>query len=266
MKIVLLFLLTLCVCLPSCYVGQKNSPSINNQVGTIVLLNGTSSAGKSSVIKELQKIYGDTFRSANIDEFEVSYLADPEHEFGEAMFVIFYEHIKKLAMAGKNVLVDTVGYDHHYEKFNIILGYGRVIKILVYCPIDILVDRVEERNKSGASEEKRNLQQAVSDFPVILKLQESADEVVVDRISSSRIMYALQVAKKELEGIKKDFPQEVIDQMESFYKKFEQYYGLDKEHEVVFVPRHSWDLIVNTGINSPSEVAKTIARYLTRYI
>jgi chloramphenicol 3-O-phosphotransferase len=41
--------------------------------GTVIILNGTSSSGKSSIIAELNKIYGDSYKLINLDVFIKTY-------------------------------------------------------------------------------------------------------------------------------------------------------------------------------------------------
>jgi hypothetical protein len=77
------------------------------------------------------------------------------------------------------------------------------------------------------------------------KLQELPEEIVVDRIETSRLKYALQIAEQDM-------------------KPFVEQFKLDTLKEIVLVPKNRWDLIVNTGSNSPRKIAKTISEYLSK--
>src|SRR3990167_6780598 len=94
--------LIMCIFLPSC--KQENTTAKKSEPGTIVLFNGTSSAGKTSIIKEMQKIYGDAYQVVNLDAFMGDYFItyprpesmtskEAEEYFGK-VFDAFYTHAK----------------------------------------------------------------------------------------------------------------------------------------------------------------------------
>lgn len=240
--------------------------------GTIVLLNGTSSAGKSSIVQSLSHMYGDMYEVANGDTFLETYSFTKEQEsmptdiLQRQILGDLFLHVNKLAAEGKNVLVDVVEFDDHYDYYCSILDCKNVIKILVYCPPDVLVDRVAERNRLGEEKEKRPLNLSFAQFKNIYKVQESADERVVDRIATSCIKYGLDKAVEEIRQLMKESGQQDIEaNIESgVVKPFSEQFNLDTAQEIVLVPKHHWDLVVNTGIQSPQEAAQTIAAFLGR--
>jgi len=247
-----------------------------SKAGTIVLFNGTSSAGKSAIIKELQKIYGDSYVDVKIDDFLREYFL--KHPLPESMtnqeakdafspmIVAYYTHVKQLALNGKNVFVDTVQFDDKYEKYSAILGHDKVIKVLVYCPLDVIIERVAKRNQSSDENEKRSIGQAFGQFPAIYKLQESMNETVVDRIKTNRMQHAMELVDLEARQWFKESgaKQEEFEKNEQFLNDFAQQFKLDTLKEIVLVPKHRWDLIVNTGTHSSSEIAKMISEYLSK--
>jgi len=218
--------------------------------GTIVLLNGTSSAGKTSIIKELQKIYGDSCAVVIGDDFLATYLIEhpqpismTQDAYQRQMLRDAFLHVKQLSLHNAHVFVDFA--EINAKHYCTILDCNKVVKILVYCPLDILVDRVAERNRSGNTNETRTLSMPFGQFLNIYKLQESSDEVVVDRIKTSRIKYAVQIAEQD-------------------EKPFVEQFKLDTLKEIVLVPKQQWDLIVNTGTHSSREIAKIISVYLSK--
>jgi chloramphenicol 3-O phosphotransferase len=246
------------------------------KAGTIVLFNGTSSAGKSAIIKELQKIYGDSYVDVKIDDFLREYFL--KHPLPESMtnqeakdafspmIVAYYTHVKQLALNGKNVFVDTVQFDDKYEKYSAILGHDKVIKVLVYCPLDVIIERVAKRNQSSDENEKRSIGLAFGQFPAIYKLQESMNETVVDRIKTNRMQQAIKLVDLEVRQWFKESgaKQEEFKKNEQFLNDFAQQFKLNTLKEIVLVPKHRWDLIVNTGTHSSSEIAKMISEYLSK--
>src|SRR3990167_4838001 len=138
--------------------------------------------------------------------------------FGKAL----YGKVKNLALAGKNVFVDTVEFDQNYEIYSEILGHNKVVKILVYCPLDVIIEHVEKRNLSSDQQEHRLLNQAFTQFAQIYKLQDSDNEMVVDRISSARIKMALDKAKEEVDLIIEKLPKEDMEKVSELGKEFYQ--------------------------------------------
>lgn len=243
-----------------------------SKIGTIVLLNGTSSAGKTSIMKALQNIYGDSYSYLNGDEFADTYAVAhsmpdsmPRDEQNKQILSALFAHAKQLAISGKNVFVDVVEFDDYYDHYCSILDCKKLVKILVYCPLDVIVDRVALRNISGQEKEKRPLNLSFGQFAAIYKLQKSADEVVVDRIATSRMRYALEAAAEEVRMLMKEAgvkAEEFEANIALFKQPLVEQFNFDGNDEIVLTTRHPWDLIVNSGIKSPAEIAHIIVGYL----
>lgn len=248
-------------------------------IGTVVLLNGTSSAGKTSIVYELQKIYGDAYSVAILDDFIRAYEAehhetidgsitnDALNKHWDALFTIFYQHINSLLLLGKHVIVDTLEYQDEFEINKKLLVAAPIITILVYCPPHVIVEHVEKRNQSGNIQEQRFVGQAFRQFFEFYKVQESKEEVVIDRISTILIKNALDIAKNDIDleaqGVPRHIALEKVVNNDQFYLHFMQRFQLHNEHEVALTPTHSWDFIVNAGLDTPATMAQKIATYLT---
>lgn len=257
--------------LPACRFRQPAVHAISNsQSGVVVLFNGTSSAGKTAVITELQEIYGTSYTVVSLDNYlgvfqdehpvtraerdamipeKIDKLPEKLKVRTQQLYDALYAHVKKLALQGKNIFVDTVEFDGNYEQNSQILGYDHTIKILVYCPLDVIVDRVQKRTLAGSS---RSLSLIWSQFSAIYALEDAGNNLVVDRMATSRISSKLPLVRKEgeLSG--------------QFFENFIEQFKLDTRDQIVLVPKHSWDLIVNTGIQSPQQIAHEIANYLEK--
>ena len=213
--------------------------------GTIILLNGTSSAGKSTLIYELQKNYP-SFYIARIDDF----IKTPKGCNKKTRYHNFYTHIKKIALSGQSVLVDTVSYQLDYEKYDAILKPCKVIKVLVYCPLDALIMHVQQRNKSGALGEKRNLNQAFWQYLTLYTMQHSSSDIVIDRTSTDQITLTDRLPwkrarqqRKTNHGLAKEFQTKSSGQLN-------------------ITPKHRWDFIVNTSIDAPEIVAQKVVDFV----
>lgn len=241
--------------------------SENHDSKDLVLINGTSSVGKSAIIRELQKDCGAQCRSIKLDDFfEYYQIKHAVFDLGEYLkkegnehliFSSFYIYCRQLADSGYITYVDTVLLENEYEKYIPLLGKAH--KVLIYCPLDIAVERVIERNKSGNPLEKRGVNQPVGQFTGIYKLQETVDEKTVDTIAPQRMLFVLDEAINELKELK--VPQKEREQLRfDFIKQFK----LDTLKEITIATKRPWDLVVNTGVNSPADAACMISKYLEK--
>jgi chloramphenicol 3-O-phosphotransferase len=262
-----------------------------------VLLTGTSSAGKTSTTKALKKQYGDSYTIINYDDFLdgkdwekikealalkwgwdnasgvdlgsfiESYLNDStkvedRKVFENALNGGGVQYIQERALLSKNIVVDTT-QAYVYENFSTIISADRFIKVLLYCPLSMIGQRIEKRNASGDFDEFRDLWQPFLAFPDVYKIQESADEIVVDTIVYSDQLKQLLISG--IEGVKKchfsayDSPEE-LKAFETFYADFLK--KLEDHHEVVITTRIPFDLVINTGTNSPDQAAKSIVDFV----
>lgn len=255
-----------------------------------MLLNGVSSSGKTAIINEMSKIdknikilkVDDWFpevlnkkakslgwkKESGIDPW--LYLYDYVHEktgkwyfntevremlFDEASDL--YQKAKDVSFGGHNVIIDTVlEYEKEYRTFDNFFKNDKALKVLIYCPMDILLERVEKRNKSGNSEEYRTAFQSFEQFPAIFKVQENLNEQVIDTIKSSTLKKALEKSIQAL--IDNKIPEPYLPKLQDFKNNFINIFKLDKQEEIILVARHKYDLILNSYKNSPEESAKEI--------
>lgn len=265
---------------------------------TVILITGTSSAGKSSIMSELSKSLRDTYRIVKFDDFNsqpikekiaidwgwdqksplkefmrdyrarhkaASFIsqfspADSNKEVHDLVYKGFFEYIKSRAFEGEDIIVDTV-FEHvqQIDCFDSIMGKIHMLKVLVYCPLDVIAERVYKRNLSGKVEEQRNPLQALLQFPTFYKVQEGQEETVLDVISSEKLRNA---AREIIDQSLRELRQEQIAELEAFYSTFVQQFKLDKLPKITLVARRSYDIITNSSTHTPKEIAQRIAAYL----
>ncbi len=266
-----------------------------SQTGTLLLLNGTSSSGKSAILNSFQKKHPD-FKVFKIDDWFPDEMSQRATELGwqessgmnswiflatyaeektgkpcfdseirAALFpqlaIPMYAAAKKALQAGHNVVIDTVfEYDPLYEKFSGFFAGFKCVKVLVYCPLDVLLERVEARNRSGVQGETRTAFQSFEQFPALYKAQETVDEVIVDTVSAASMKDALRVAVQEL--IDNKIPDKYLPRLQAFEQDFIEQFKLDGQNSITLVPRHQYDLILNSGKHTPDELAVEIERIL----
>ena len=243
-----------------------NHISTDIQPGIIILLNGTSSAGKTTIAQAFSTIH-DTFEVASIDTYTRS------HQYGswKTKCNRFYKEVREKALTGCNVIVDTVLYHNNYQAYDALLKYDadhysddkqaqpiQLIKILVYCPLDALVAHVQQRNNSGNSLEKRTVHKACIAFLTLYTIKNSTHNSVIDTIDSVATQVALQSALKTIHRASHKH----LKRQHRMNRKIIRRFHLKASDKIAITPKHPWDLIVNSAINTPEEIAKQIANFI----
>lgn len=257
-----------------------------NTTGSIVLLLGTSSAGKTSIALELEKnLTQDDFTYIGVDTFhwklmiqdmknkrlDACFMSDDEVQHlimtTKEGYDVWMEHesrgwqdgrklcsesVRELALAGQNVIVDTVlgAYDAHYV-FEQLYGLS-VIIVWVYCDLENLIQHVQMRNNNCHISEKRDILQVLKDFLGMYSLSEEGFCDFLDRDSISSALCSMnnlsnlsfvQLKQQEIEGL-------IFAYNEKFFK------SQDKKARIL--PKYSYDLLVNTSKESSIDIALKI--------
>lgn len=117
----------------------------------IILLNGPSSSGKSSLSKALQELIADmrseAYEIVSIDDFmkvstsETIYEDDVYEISGEMC-----EKIRELFNGGKGVIIDhVITSERIYDQLIDSMAPDKVDTVHIVCPLDVLLRREEER-------------------------------------------------------------------------------------------------------------------------
>lgn len=261
--------------------------------GQIILLNGVSSSGKSAIIQELKKLKPDLY-ILKVDDWFPQALQNKATELGwvkesgtdpwsylyeylvaqtgqyyfstevrEKLFdntAEFYKQALEVASKGQDVIIDTVlEYKKEYAEFDSVFKGYDVKKILVYCPMDVLAKRVQQRNASGIQEENRTYFQSFEQFPAMFKVQTEAQESVVDTVQTQTMKETLDAAIAQL--IEFHIPQPYLPKLDLFKKQFIQKFRLDLQDTIILVPTCAYDLILNSHITSPIQSAQRIVHF-----
>jgi chloramphenicol 3-O phosphotransferase len=169
--------------------------------GTVILINGTSSSGKTSIVHALQELLAEPYLEAGIDKFifmlperylerplwdEVLGLADHAGPAGHALVAGMHQAIAALSRAGINVIADHVLVEPGWAQecarlFAELPSY----LIGVQCPLDVLEGR--ERSRKN-----RTLGQARAQFEVIHKYARYDLEVDTSVLSPEEAACAIQ--------------------------------------------------------------------------
>ena len=226
--------------------------------GQIVLFNGTSSAGKSSLAEVVVRDSETKFEVVSFDDFHRSYRK--EHRIAhfnaqqyQDFLVSLYRHARAQSEAGRNIIIDTVEFELGYDKYCEILNCSNVVKVVVFCPLDQILQRIDRRNRAGDPAGRRPVLLAFQQFLQMYRLQTLPDELVVERTSTVRIRTALVEAGKKARNPK---------QYEALYKQYVAAFGIDRDQDIVIVPRRKYDLVLNTRAMSKKENVRILQDYM----
>lgn len=119
--------------------------------GTIVILYGCSSAGKTSISAELGKTLSGKWKVLGIDMFS--------NKEGTANSLLWKQAAKDLK-AGYDLVIDTVFPEFLYDH----LKDYRVFVVVTYCSPNILVEHVKKRNMSDRDKDHRTLKKVLGQY------------------------------------------------------------------------------------------------------
>jgi len=171
--------------------------------GTIIILNGTSSSGKTSVVNALQQALDQPYLDAGIDKFifmlpqryldrplwnEVLGLAVQAGPVGHALMSGMHHAIVALSRAGNNVIADHVLVEPEWLRECVdLFGDLPAYFIAVRCPLAVLEQRERERKN-------RTLGQARAQFDRVHA--HGIYDLEVDTSLSSPMECALQIKQR----------------------------------------------------------------------
>ena len=160
--------------------------------GTIIMINGTSSSGKTSLVHALQDLLEAPYIEAGIDKFifmmperyldrplwdDVLGLATKAGQTGLTLFAGMHQAIRALSLAGVNVIADHVLVEPDWASQCARLFADLPAYLVgVQCPLDVLEAR--ERSRKN-----RTLGQARAQFEIIHKYARYDVEVDTSMLS-----------------------------------------------------------------------------------
>lgn len=144
--------------------------------GTIILLNGASSSGKTSILNALQAQLPEPYLNAGIDKFiwmlperylerplwdDVLGLATEAGLMGHRLFSAMHQALAVLSQAGLNVVADHVLVEPAWVAQCVeLLADLPAYLVGVRCPLEVLIERERARKN-------RTLGQAAAQYPLV---------------------------------------------------------------------------------------------------
>lgn len=146
--------------------------------GKVIILNGASSSGKTSILNELQSLFDEPYLNAGIDKFiwmlpkryldrplwdDVLGLATEAGEMGSRLFSSMHKVIQLLSLEGMNVIADHVMVEPKWtEECARLFAPLPAYLIGIQCPLEVLIQR-------EANRKDRTLGQAEAQYPFVHK-------------------------------------------------------------------------------------------------
>ena len=152
---------------------------VSDNPGKIIILNGASSSGKTTILRAVQNLMDEPYLDAGIDRFiwmlpkrylnrplwdDVLGQATQAGAAGQRLFRGMHRAIRELALCGNNVLADHVLVEPDWvEQCASLFCDLPAYLVGVRCPLDVL----EQRERSRKD---RTLGQAKAQFPLVHKV------------------------------------------------------------------------------------------------
>lgn len=249
------------------YKNIKRKPIMQ---GRVIIIDGASCSGKSSVIKQLMPMLDNSYEYVAVDDFVSEVFLEQrtrnlsEQEFMQKIIQqcdVMYSKIRELIANGKNVILDTVlsglegekSVAETLKKLNVM----NPVLILVHCPLPVLTKRIQNRNKQAAKDnkpdEERSAGTALSQFGYIFRPTASKNETTFSLVSRNDVETACEVAKKEWGNNVKKF--------EEFKTWLLSQLGA-ADNEVSLTTRLNYDYAVDTSKHTSQECAQAIRNKL----
>ncbi|MFC1842499.1 AAA family ATPase [Candidatus Dependentiae bacterium] len=253
--------------------------STGSQQGTILLLDGPSCSGKTSIAKELIKLFGPGYEIVSLDDFVADLFLEnikkklPKKEFLKKICHkrdLMYKKIVSLVCNGKNVLVDTVlsgleGKKDVRRCFETLQDID-VYLVLVYCPLYKVVDRLKERNRMAFFQQKPKEMRSIFATLQFSNCYKKTGASLKNFLQEDVFQKGLgSLSRKDIE-ISYFAHQNLPDKLKAQYNMVKQklllHFGLEYSNCVKIISQLNYDCIVDTNKKSPLECAKEVYTFL----
>ncbi len=164
---------------------------MNKERGHIILLNGTSSSGKSTLAKEIIKVQPEYFH-LSVDEYayfiDMVEAREDKRLIPVETYYYFHRNIAMFSNSGVKVIVDTV-FDEDISKkdfWKCLDGYP-ILSVGVHCPENILNIREKDRGdrRIGQALNQIKIVHEEMKYDVLVNTHTASTEENVKRIIDS---------------------------------------------------------------------------------
>ena len=245
---------------------KKNTP----KKGKVIVLNGVSRSGKTSLANCLVKLLGPSWEKVERDDFVAQIFMDKMNgKISQDQFLCrmrkqtdaIYKKIKDLVHSGKHVILDTVlsgpeGKKTIKQAFEKLQDFD-VCLVLVYCPLHVIIQRLKEMNKKAyLQDDIRELRPvfATLQFLSLYRPKKYDTEISLGSLSCKDIEIGFRESKKECE--------DVIARLKKVKSHFFSQFCFDKNNTLKIVPRLAYDLIIDTSKHDKQTCAQMVYDFI----
>lgn len=236
----------------------------------MILFDGTSCAGKTSICRLFCHKIEHPYHYVALDDFITEvFEAQKQNPLPFDEFIAtcnkltesMYVHIGTMVHRGNNVLCDTTltcleDVTSTYRWFKIIKNINNVM-ILVYCPFDAVVKRLQQRNHHARTlnqpQNSRITSVVLRQFDAMFKAHQDKTEFTIDELSRSHIEQAFEL-------VRDDFAD--AQEFENLRTEIIGKFGLCNRKRVFISPRLNYDYILNTDRYPIEDCVKIITKKL----
>lgn len=169
---------------------------------------------------------------------------------------------------GKTVIMDTVMYRQEEINFyQATFAKLNVFWVLVYCPLETLVERIIKRNEESWATEQRSLLQALDQFSLLCcnNSRQTADNLSLKTLEKTHQTVSKQhpIMQSKLYDFQKSIQNAICPfTLDEITQSIVKNCGLKNNNGSLIGPVIKHDYLVNTKISSPSECASMIANFI----
>lgn len=260
--------------------------------GIVVLLNGTGSAGKSSIGRELARTLDNAvFLSEELLVFNAySHLLrqrhmQPPHELKDIDDLMEYRRtlpaeqeaalrrdfrqsgddlirrdmrrlIQLYGGEGKDIVIDnSMWTPEQLDEWREATQDYPTMNVVVYCSLNVLLEHIQKRNLSPLEYEHRDVAMPLEMFFSIYRPVEDHEIDQLERESVKQTLARALAYKRERDP---NWEKDDSELIQDYLQRLE----LDRNETVKIAPFFDYDVVVNTGTQSPAECAAVIKRML----
>ncbi len=261
---------------------------------SIIILNGLSSSGKSTLATRLSKMMSDSVivrcdevgvdvfnriiqekkhtiqNGAPRDLLSLLYRSVPEIDITSLNNDIskeMYNKIKQQASQHTYVINDNAWIQQKdVDDCNEALQGYKMIRVFVHSSFEDLLLRVKKRNQQSNEVEHRVITLPFQDLSAMYRISEK-DEQPIDEWQQSAVTHFMEKLQKEFNIVEQTYHQYWRDEAASFFSSlpdFFKQFKLDTQSTSKVSPTFPFDYVVNTSHESLDLCAEKIVKLVTK--
>ena len=173
---------------------------------TVIVLNGTSSSGKSSIAAELLSILDDTYYHLPRDAFNAMRARRPVDDeqlesILDKMVRGYHRAVAGMAATGNNVIADHVVRERSWALDLLDVLSGDVVLVGVRCPLPELIRRETERGDREPGIAARQYDRVHRDLPYDLTVDTSVESPRECALRVARFVESAALRRFEARGV-----------------------------------------------------------------